>query len=930
MEINPLDAKNRETLEEYRLRSKVNLRIFKREITDYSNIPAKIKVLKAFAGISKFLPIQNKALSAGILDGKNLVICSPTGSGKTLPVNLAAVKMVTDNKKRVVFLEPLRAITYQKVEELESETLGIKSTAFTGEQWANPNRADVIYATPERFNISLLANDAWLYSIGLVVIDECDTLNELSRGAILEESITLLHLLRPEIQIVMLSATLSNGQDIATWIDGVFIEDSNRPVALKFSIYSELPYHGTIPNIIVTDSDFPESMLSTLKRTIIFASTRSESRDLAMKYSKYKEERYTSTYDIDKYYGKIQQSISRAAKYGNDKLTRYLINTIHGRVAFHNAGLSKGQRKIIEDNFNNGSIEVLVCTATLSRGVNLQADTVLLYDGVNTSYRKLSITEFKQICGRAGRLLPNKSSEGNILIRAKDENPETLIKDYILGPPEQIKSKLDPKQFLVRISNLNLDLDVALSALNSTFYAKTCRLFALTDIKNFIKELSELIFLDDRNKLMLKDLGTICLERGISPDEVSLFKNFLDDGVNEEQLIKFIVNHIITTDESLSKRLSEEQLTVLITKYLQSEISNYKPKALEHSNLDIGSSDFEKIIKTSKKVIYAMIKIAKTNKIEFPLWLYGSSDAISYGISPKKYGEICAVTNSRSQVIKFFNKDFKTVKKISKLSNAQIKDTLELTSDMQPIIIKTNALQILEGDSFFSVHDILDYIHCPLSFLLKYHKNFLLPSPEQSDRLVFGTRIHKIINKFLIETKNVNDITTQNYIMKRLLKKVKDDRIIEQCFNFIKYLGTNKSMEIDGSEVPFTNESLKLNGKIDIIAVEKGLYKIIDIKSGEYTDDRFKKDSIQVLLYGLLLSKLYKGKLAPPTVLYLADLVESSVPISDTSLKELEDMIGSAHELIKDNNQSITKEKLVELCSCRNYEHRCVCNYITM
>ena len=137
--------------------------------------------------------IQSEAMNKGLLEGKSIMVSSPTGSGKTLVGEMAVLRAVTCSRKGL-FLVPLRALAVQIFRTMREryEHLGISIGLSTGDfQNSGDDLAeyDVIVTTYERADSLLRSRCSWLYEVGTVVIDEVQTLSETSRGARLESFI---------------------------------------------------------------------------------------------------------------------------------------------------------------------------------------------------------------------------------------------------------------------------------------------------------------------------------------------------------------------------------------------------------------------------------------------------------------------------------------------------------------------------------------------------------------------------------------------------------------------------------------------------------------------------------------------------------------------------------------------------------------------
>jgi len=190
--------------------------------------------------IKELRPCQYKAIEKGLLDGKNLLICTPTASGKTLCAELAFTKIILEKKGKAVYVVPLKALASEKFRDFKNKYPFIKTALSIGDiDSADPYLADydLIITTSEKFDSLIRHKAVWLNDIALVVIDEIHLLNDPGRGPTLEIVITILRKLLKNIQILGLSATIGNPRQLAEWLNAELVEDNWRPVKLHKGIY---------------------------------------------------------------------------------------------------------------------------------------------------------------------------------------------------------------------------------------------------------------------------------------------------------------------------------------------------------------------------------------------------------------------------------------------------------------------------------------------------------------------------------------------------------------------------------------------------------------------------------------------------------------------------------------------------------------------
>ena len=190
--------------------------------------------------IKDLRPCQEKSINKGLLDGKNILVCTPTASGKTLCAEFAFTKTILEKKGKAVYVVPLKALASEKFKEFKRKYPFIKTAMSIGDiDSSDPYLADydLIITTSEKFDSLIRHKAIWLNDIALVVIDEIHLLNDPGRGPTLEIVITILRKLLKNIQIVGLSATIGNPKQLAEWLNADLVEDDWRPVKLHKGIY---------------------------------------------------------------------------------------------------------------------------------------------------------------------------------------------------------------------------------------------------------------------------------------------------------------------------------------------------------------------------------------------------------------------------------------------------------------------------------------------------------------------------------------------------------------------------------------------------------------------------------------------------------------------------------------------------------------------
>jgi helicase len=404
-------------------------------------------------------PPQEKALAAGILDGRNVLVTTPTASGKTLVAMVAMAKAIARGKK-AVYLTPLRALASEKYSELKAlekidlgATRAARVAVSTGDYDSDGRAlasADAIVLTNEKMDTLFRHGAEWLGDVGLFVTDEVHLLGDRERGPTLEMMLTRIRKLYQDAQVVALSATVSNADEIADWLGCALVQSSWRPTKLVEGVYE----YGTVrmsdgstfkvrAGGASTAVDVAIDSLDGGGQALIFAETRKRAASLAAKAA----EGVYRRLDKEARERAAKASADILAKGDDAELTRTLAQLVSRGVAFHHAGLAPSSREIVEESFKNGVVKLLTATPTLAAGVNLPARRVVIasilrYDGDYGGNVPISVMEYKQLCGRAGRPKYDSAGEAIIVSELAAARGDEIYDHYVLGTPEPLRSQM--------------------------------------------------------------------------------------------------------------------------------------------------------------------------------------------------------------------------------------------------------------------------------------------------------------------------------------------------------------------------------------------------------------------------------------------------------------------------------------------------------
>ncbi|ADE04075.1 DEAD/DEAH box helicase [Haloferax volcanii] len=368
------------------------------------------------------LPVQSLAIDNGLLDGDDQLVVSATATGKTLVGELAGINRMLNDDGKMLFLVPLVALANQKHEDFKERYghLG-KVTIRVGASRINddgnrfdPN-ADVIVGTYEGIDHALRTGKD-LGDIGTVVIDEVHTLKEEERGHRLDGMIARLkHYCESRAdrregyggaQWIYLSATVGNPKWLAQNLRANLVEYEDRPVPIERHVtFADGQEKPRIENRLVRQAFDSKSSKGYRGQTIIFTNSRRRCHEIARKMD-------------------------------------------YNAAAYH-AGLDYGQRKRVERQFANQDLAAVVTTAALAAGVDFPASQVI-FDTLAMGIEWLSVQEFSQMLGRAGRpdyhdkgvvylLVEPDASYHNTMEMTEDEVAFKLLK----GEMEEVRTVYD-------------------------------------------------------------------------------------------------------------------------------------------------------------------------------------------------------------------------------------------------------------------------------------------------------------------------------------------------------------------------------------------------------------------------------------------------------------------------------------------------------
>ena len=612
-----------------------------------------IEFLKS-QGFAKLYPPQADSVKSGLLDGKSILVSAPTASGKTLIAMLAMMSYLSENKGKVIYLSPLRALAAEKFTEfkkLEKVPLGnkVKVAISTGDFEnieKNLEKSNVLILTNEKMDSIIRHGAEWVDEIGLVISDEVHLIGDESRGPTLEMILTQLKLLETKPQIVGLSATITNSDEIADWLECKLVKNDWRPVPLSEGVCDEgqvtMSDGSTFEverSLMGTPIDLGVQSVKEGGQSLVFAETRTRSKSLATKasdaISKILEKKETT--ELEKTSKKL------LSENEHTELVKTLAALVKKGVAFHHAGLNQKCRETIETEFRKGTIKLLSSTPTLAAGVNLPARRFVIsnvnrYNAKVGANRPISILEYKQLCGRAGR--PQYDDFGESIIVGKG-NTDDLIEYYINGEPEPIESKItDDKSLRTHILSVIVThpgikkeeiLEFFLQTLGGLQSRKPTIKFAIDISLRFLS--SKFLIVKKGERYAATEFGKKTSMLYIDPLTATYFRDSIEN-VSEERKHTFGFLHLITNSEEFFPKFSlrqkdyetaslmiennSSQLLEPISEYdcsrsllaLQSWITESTELSLSDS-LGIESGDMHRMTENANWLSYCLREISK-------------------------------------------------------------------------------------------------------------------------------------------------------------------------------------------------------------------------------------------------------------------------------------------------------------------------------
>ena len=409
-----------------------------------------------------------------INNGKSVVVCAPTGAGKTCIAEMAIHKALEEGF-RIFYTTPLKALSNQKFSDFSRKYGEERVGLLTGDTSINRN-AQIVVMTTEVFRNMLYGTNFGSVSDNLkdvryVVLDEVHYMNDEQRGTVWEESIIYCP---TNVQIIALSATVANSEQLTDWINTVHsktevVYTDFRPVPLRFYYYETSKPNDILP-LLTPDGQLnkkikPEKKLSgfrkklpqrsVAKNVVAVLHKKNMLPAIYFTFSRKKcDEQMESCSDLclvtpeeqKQIKQIIDEYIAENSYLEHNKHIEYLLNG----VASHHAGLLPGWKVLVEKLFQKGLIKVVFATETLAAGINMPARSTVISaisKRTDTGHRTLTGSEFLQMSGRAGRRGMDEIGYVTIVGTAF-QSPEEVA-ELVLSDANPLESRFSPSYSMV-------------------------------------------------------------------------------------------------------------------------------------------------------------------------------------------------------------------------------------------------------------------------------------------------------------------------------------------------------------------------------------------------------------------------------------------------------------------------------------------------
>ena len=446
-----------------------------------------------------------------ISNGKSVVVCAPTGAGKTV-IAQHAINCAIEHGKKVFYTTPLKALSNQKFSDFSEQYGADKVGLLTGDSSFNRN-AQIVVMTTEVFRNMLYGTNFGSVSdnmkdVRYVILDEVHYMNDEQRGTVWEESIIYCP---TNVQIIALSATVANADKLTEWINTVhsrteLVNTDFRPVPLRFYYFDSSKPNNIFP--LLTPSGALNSKIKPEKKVFKHGKTiqkKYTAKDVVrvlhekdmlpaiyFTFSRKKcDEQMEKCASLCLVTPKEQEEIRQIVDeyiaenpylYKNKHIEYLLLG-----VASHHAGLLPGWKVLVEKLFQKGLIKVVFATETLAAGINMPARSTVISSitkRTDNGHRTLTPSEFLQMSGRAGRR--GMDEIGYVIIVSSPFQTPEDVAELVLSDANPLESKFSPSYSMVLNLLQRFSLEEAKELVLKSFgyYSSNSRLEPLLKVQS--------------------------------------------------------------------------------------------------------------------------------------------------------------------------------------------------------------------------------------------------------------------------------------------------------------------------------------------------------------------------------------------------------------------------------------------------------------
>eukprot|EP00760_Papus_ankaliazontas_P019676 PhM_4_TR18055/c0_g1_i1/m.41049/K18663/ASCC3; activating signal cointegrator complex subunit 3 len=586
----------------------------------------------AFEGFTHLNTVQTKVFPTAFHTDENMLVCAPTGAGKTniaLLVMLRQLQLqmspegILDKEFKIVYVAPMKALAAEMVDNFSKRLapFAIIVRELTGDMQLTKKQiaeTQVIVTTPEKWDVVTRkqSDNPLVASVRLIIIDEVHLLND-DRGPVIEaivaRTLRTLDIEHHQVRLVALSATLPNYLDVAHFLrvdpaEGLKVFGPEyRPVPLaqtyvgvkthvgereKQKMYNELMYDHVFDSV------------RQGQQVMVFVHSRRQTVEMAeyirdqMQYRGHQS--YFFNEDIP---SEIRKKMHRLQG-------RELNNLVPYGIAVHHAGMARFDRTSVEDIYRSKYLSVIVCTATLAWGVNLPAHTVIIrgtqiYDAKRGGFVMCSALDVMQIFGRAGRPQYDTSGHGIIISGEQEIHHYLRMLSHALPIESKLQTHLadhlnaeinagtvtsiaegvrwlEYTYFWQRMKANPLMYGVGISDLRRDHELKQYRYEIVADAARLLETALMVRYNEETGSLDTTDLGRIGSHYYISHATITTFNELLMDPVG---------GYVSTLDDG--------------------EVLNIVASASEFSQIRVRPEEMEELSKITDRLPGAIRKIAE-------------------------------------------------------------------------------------------------------------------------------------------------------------------------------------------------------------------------------------------------------------------------------------------------------------------------------